>query len=99
MHPQKKLRKRAQEVIARLHSKLFSAVPDMTRNGVRLEFLAEDPSIDFVEYKLRLELPDDWLIASALEWRQRHPGDETRIVSADLGISIRSEERRVGKEC
>ena len=67
----------------------------MTRNGVRLEFLAEDPSIDFVEYKLRLELPDDWLIASALEWRQRHPGDETRIVSADLGISIKAKAHNI----
>ncbi len=89
-HPQNKFRKRAQEIISSLHSRLFGAGPDVIRAGVRLEFVAEDPQLDFGAHKLRPELVDDWLIASCLVWKQTHLNDETRIVSADLGISIKA---------
>jgi predicted nucleic acid-binding protein len=89
-HPRNKFRKRAQEIITSLHSRLSGVDSDVIRNGVRLEFITEDPSIDFGAHKLRPELPDDWLIASAIDWKQKHSSDETRIVSADLGISIKA---------
>src|SRR6266446_2860742 len=89
-HPQSKFRRRAQEIIAILHSKHSGVDSELIRASVRLEFLAEDPSIDFSAHKLRLELDDDWLIASILEWRRKRPGDEIRIVSADLGVSIKA---------
>ena len=57
---------------------------------MRLEFVAEDPGIDFAAHKLRQELSDDWLIASTLDWKQKHPSDEIKIVSADLGVSIKA---------
>ena len=42
-HPQNKFRKRAQEIITSLHSRLSGAASNVIRDGVRLEFLAEDP--------------------------------------------------------
>ena len=89
-HPRNKFRKRAQEIITSLHSRLSGANSDVIRNGVRIEFIAEDPSVDFTTHKLRSELADDWLIASAIDWKSSHASDEIRIVSADLGISIKA---------
>lgn len=89
-HPRNKFRKRAQEIITSLHAILSRVNPDVIRAGVRLEFVAEDPSLDFATHKLRSELPDDWLIASAIDWKQKHASEEIRIVSADLGISIKT---------
>ena len=89
-HPQNKFRKRAQEIVTSLYSRHSGANSDVIQNGVRLEFLAEDPNIDFVAHKLNVQLADDWLIASAIDWKQKHPRDETKIVSADLGISIKA---------
>src|ERR1039458_7222586 len=94
-HPQKKIRQRAQEIIASLHSELSGAGSDIVKKGVRLEFVAEDPGIDFAAHRLRQELSDDWLIASALDWKQKHSGDETRIVSGDLGISIKAKAYKI----
>ena len=94
-HPQNKIRKRAQEIIASLHSKLSGEESDVIRNGVRLEFIAEDPSIDFSKYRLRSEITDDWLIASVIEFKQRNPNDEIKIVSADLGLSIKSKAQNI----
>ncbi|MFA6546736.1 MAG: PIN domain-containing protein [Limisphaerales bacterium] len=89
-HPQNKFRKRAQEITASLHSRLSGTIADVIRPGVRLEFLAADPELDFGAHGLRPEITDDWLIASSLVWKQEHPNDEIRIVSADLGISIKA---------
>jgi predicted ribonuclease YlaK len=89
-HPQKKIRKRAQEIIASFYPKLSGEESDVIRNGVRLEFIAEDPIIDFIKYRLRSEITDDWLIASVIEFKQKNPNDEVKIVSADLGLSIKA---------
>jgi hypothetical protein len=89
-HPQNKFRKRAQEITTALHSRLSGSSSDVIRDGVRLEFIAEDPDIDFAAHKLRPEITDDWLIGSSIIWKRIHPNDETRIVSADLGVSIKA---------
>lgn len=94
-HPQSKIRKRAQEIIASLHHKLSSEESDIIRHGVQLEFVAEEPSIDFGKYGLRSEIADDWLIASVIELRRRHPTDEIKIVSADLGLSIKAKAQSI----
>ena len=94
-HPQNKFRKRAQEIIASLHSRLTGATSDLIRDNVRLEFLAVDPDLDFVKHKLRTELVDDWLIASAINWRREHPSDEIKLISADLGLSIKAKAQRI----
>lgn len=95
-HPQNKFRQRAQALITSLHTRLAGADnTDSIRDGVRLEFLAEDPSLDFGKHKLRTEIVDDWIIASALEWRQKHTSDEIRLVSADLGVSIKAKAQKL----
>jgi hypothetical protein len=87
-HPQTKLRKRAQEVIADLQSKLEGT--SELRAGVQLEFLACDPQIDFATHGLHREVNDDWLIASVIEWQTHQSGRVGVIVSADLGVSIKA---------
>jgi PIN domain len=90
VHPQQKIRRRAQEVTASLHSKLFDDVAKTIRESTKLEFIAEDPNIDFAKHKLRQEIYDDWLTASVLQWRLENPGCDVRIVCADLGLSIKA---------
>jgi predicted ribonuclease YlaK len=94
-HHQGKIRKRAQEIIASLHRKLSGEESDVIRDGVQLEFVAEEPSIDFSEHRLRSEIADDWLIASVIELKQKHPTDEIKIVSADLGLSIKAKAQSI----
>ncbi len=94
-HPQSKFRRRAQEIITRLHSRLSSPASDAIRDGVKLEFLSEDPSVDFAANRLRPEIADDWLVASVLEWKKNHASDVTAIVTADLGISIKAKNRSI----
>jgi hypothetical protein len=94
-HPQNKFRQRAQAIITSFYSRLSGAESDLIRDGVRIEFLAEDPNLDFGKHNLRTELADDWIIASILEWRQKHPSDQTIIVSADLGVSIKAKTQKI----
>ncbi len=94
-HPQNKFRKRAQEIIAALHPRHSRVDSDTLRSGVRLEFIAEDPGLDFGAHNLQPELADDWLIASILDWKLKHPSDETKLVSADLGISIKAKAKGI----
>jgi hypothetical protein len=77
-------------VTASLHSKLFDDVAKKIRESTKLEFIAEDPNIDFAKHKLRQEIYDDWLTASVLQWRLENPGCDVRIVCADLGLSIKA---------
>jgi predicted ribonuclease YlaK len=94
-HPQGKIRKRAQEIIASLHPKLSGEESDVIRYGVRLEFVSEEPSIDFNTHRLRSEIADDWLIASVIELKQKKTNDEIKIVSADLGLSIKAKAQNI----
>ncbi len=90
LHPQHKIRKRSQEITSSLHRRLIGKSPTKIRDGVDIHFIAEDPSTDFTNNNLRPEINDDWIIASAIEWKQIHSGDETKIVTADLGLTIKS---------
>ncbi len=87
-NPQNKLRKRAQEVISDLQSKLEGSTD--IRAGVQIEFLTSDPRVDFPRHGLHRDVNDDWLIASVIEWQTQQPGRVGAIVSADLGVSIKA---------
>src|SRR5690242_14518093 len=50
-HSQSKFRKRAQEIITSLHSRLSGSVPKVIREKVQIEFVAHDPELDFAAYK------------------------------------------------
>lgn len=94
-HPQKKFRKRAQEIVAMLHRRLNASSDEPIREKIRFEFMVADPVLDFAEQKLRPELPDDWLIASSIAWKTDHPNDEIKIVTADLGVSLKAKTKAI----
>src|SRR5258706_7682187 len=94
-HPQKRLRKRAQEIVSSLHAWLSDSDSSSIRQGVWLEFLHNDPDLDFHMHGLRKEISDDWLIASSMVWKQQHPKDDTKIVSADLGVAIKARAKEI----
>ena len=94
-HSSGKIRRRAQEIIASFHSIVSCEKTDVIRDGVRLEFISDDPKIDFISNGLRSEITDDWLIASTIEFKQKNPEVEIQIVTADLGLSIKSKARKI----
>src|SRR5690348_14199336 len=88
-NPQNKLRKRAQALATWVNSKLSSA-DFRIREGVAIQFISEDPELDFEKHKLRREIGDDWLIASILDWRNNNTHADVRLVSDDSGILMKA---------
>jgi rRNA-processing protein FCF1 len=80
----KRLRTRAAQAIKRLDA--YSSSP-MLRQGVEVQFQTADPQIDFARHKLSLQIADDWLVASALEFAVDH--NHVCIVSNDLGLRMK----------
>jgi hypothetical protein len=95
MHPQGKIRKRAQALASNLYSRLAGTSSPELRPDVRLEFVSHEPNVDFVAHKLRSEIADDWLIASVLGWTSDHPQSDARLASADMGLLLKARAHRI----
>jgi hypothetical protein len=89
-HPLQKLRNRAREVLADLHAKFTKSHPFAVRPGVKVQFIADEPQVDFKAHRLHADVSDDWLIASMLEWRERHPDHLIVLVTADSGLEFKA---------
>jgi hypothetical protein len=86
----RKLRDRADAAIKELHARYKGQKPKQLRASVEIQFLAKDPTIDFVSYGLLRELPDDWLIATAIELAAQNSEDTVAIVTADFGMEVKA---------
>jgi hypothetical protein len=89
------LRKRAQTALAML-DRIFSVSPRASvRAGVEAEAPTNDPTIDFTTHRLRTDLQDDFLLASVLDYRIQTPGSDCRLVTADVGLGLKSRAHQV----
>jgi predicted ribonuclease YlaK len=85
-HPIKRIRNRAATALRMLHNFLEDGVPcKITRDDVWLDFLVYEPSQEFaVSKRLNLQLADDWLVATVLDFREAHAGTKVLLVTADF---------------
>ncbi len=90
LNPQQKLRKRARDIINALYAKLNNGFTAEIRADVVMEFLGEEPDIDFQKHGLCRDVADDWLIATILAWRDRHPAASSILVTDDLGMTVKA---------
>jgi hypothetical protein len=86
----RKLRDRADAALKDFHSRFKGQKPKELRPKVEIRFLSKDPAIDFTTHGLLQELPDDWLIATAIELKTQHSDEVVAIVSADFGLEVKA---------
>ncbi|ABF39983.1 hypothetical protein Acid345_0980 [Candidatus Koribacter versatilis Ellin345] len=65
------------------------------RTGTDILFLPNEPLINFAEHRLSSDIPDDRLLASAIEYALDHtlPSDRVLVTSADLGLTIKGKSK------
>jgi hypothetical protein len=90
-HPKKHMRDRARRALKQIEQSLASPI---LRANVKLEVEHRSPKVDFEQYDLDPEHPDDTIIASALQSSRDHPDEVTVLYSHDVGPRITAQ--RVG---
>ena len=90
MHAFKRLRRRAADALKKLDGYAQGQLPVRLQGSVDLDFITKDPLLDFVSLGLSRDVQDDWLIASALEFRQNSPGSEVVLLTADVGLKLKA---------
>ena len=91
---QKPLQKRrAADALRKLSEWSRLTPPVAIRPSVELEFSRQEPLIDFATFRLRRDVPDDELLASAIEFAaDRHLDPSSVLVSsADLGLQLKGQ--------
>ena len=91
-----KLRRRAANSLNDLTRYASLPIPAYVKPKVSLLFQSEDPLIEFSEHHLSWEVPDDQLIASAIEYAQEQnlQPDAACVVTADLGLQLKMRKNR-----
>jgi rRNA-processing protein FCF1 len=86
-HQSQKVRDRASERLKTIKSSLFNPSRSL-RAGVSIELLNRLPIETAKQHGLSIEWPDDQLIASVLELRERHTHDDVILISHDTGLQL-----------
>lgn len=66
-------------------------LPVYVRNDVEIRFIVHEPLIDFPSYRLNSNVPDDQLLAAALEFANENglPPEAVLVATADLGLALK----------
>jgi len=83
------IRNRSQKIISKLSEFMDNTI---IRNNITIKFLEKEPQIDWEKENLSKDIPDDRIIATALELADM---DNLIIVSADLGLKLKSKSRNI----
>jgi PIN domain len=87
-----KLRERAHKAIMWLSEMMELPEPIQLAQDVRFVFIAESPTIDFAAHRLSYTVPDDQLIASAIQFRDQ-TGSTVSFFSNDTGLRLKLRSR------
>ena len=87
-----KLRERAHKAIMWISELMERPEPILLAPNVRLIFIAESPTIDFAAHRLSYTVPDDQLIASAIQYREQ-TGSTVSFFSNDTGLRLKLRSR------
>lgn len=83
-------RKKAGDAIRRLEEWLDHDPPEEVRPGVLLTERTVDPVIDFPALHLNKDVEDDWLLATAIEFKRELPdtsSDRVVVITGDRGLA------------
>jgi len=95
-HTQPRVKKRAGEVLKKLHALFDSDSVTCLRGGVDIRLEDRDPAVDFAAYQLCFDIQDDQLIASMIMHRDENPQAEVALVTSDAGLVLVAKARRFG---
>jgi predicted nucleic acid-binding protein len=95
-HTQRRVKKRAGEVLKRLCTLFDSNSVAYLRGRVAIRLEDRDSSIDFAARQLLFEIQDDQLIASIIMHRNEAPEGEVVLVTSDAGLTLLAKARRHG---
>jgi rRNA-processing protein FCF1 len=84
----RKLKERAHNAIIWISQFIEHSEPQEISPGVRLVFIRNSPTIDFASYRLSHTVPDDQLIASAIQFKQE-TGLNVLFVTNDIGLRMK----------
>lgn len=84
----RKLKERAHAAIMWISKFIDQTEPQEISPGVKLVFLRDSPTIHFADYRLSPTVPDDQLIASALQLQQE-AGVSVLFVTNDTGLRLK----------
>jgi PIN domain len=88
LNPSRKLRERADKALRLLHGYLRQ---NQVRNSVTLEFLITEPNAEAaVARGLNLQINDDRLVGTFLQYRDEHPDVPCVLVTDDLPLTVKA---------
>ena len=82
------LRSRAANFLMWLESSWTTDNLTRVRDGVYLKFVLQDPTLSFDEHRLSASIADDWLIATAIEYRNS-ANTSVSVTTSDLGLKLK----------
>lgn len=89
-----RLKRRANEVIQWLNGYLEGPAPSYVSENVRLHFYDESPRIDFDAHRLSESVPDDTLIATAIQFREQ-TNEAVALFTNDTGLRMKLRARSI----
>jgi rRNA-processing protein FCF1 len=89
-----RLKRRANEIIQWLNGYLEQTEPIHLADGVRLQFYDESPRVDFAAHRLTVSVPDDILIATAIQFRNQ-VNAEVSLLTNDTGLRMKLRSRSI----
>ncbi len=89
-----KIRDRAQAALRKIEQIALGETPTLLPDGIELEY-AREPTVNFQEYGLRVEINDDHLVASCLSYSHSEPGTNVALVSGDTGARLKARQHEI----
>jgi len=92
-----RLKKRATSALSKLSEFAAQPKPVDIRNGVTLEFRNREPLVDFNALGLSRDIPDDRLLAAAIEFASEMALDRNSVLvsTADLGLQLKAQSQEL----
>jgi rRNA-processing protein FCF1 len=85
-----KLRERAASSLKKLYTYSELNAPILVRNSVELQFNTREPLLNFASAGLSKEVPDDFLIATIVEFKGNSPEANVVLMTDDLGLKLKA---------
>lgn len=86
----KVIQERAKQRLSYLLPKIKGGMKTPLRPNTEITAVTSDPTIDFPAYKLNDRLPDDWLLATMIEYRQSNTSSDLALVTEDGGLVLKA---------
>jgi hypothetical protein len=95
MNDRKAIRRRAASRLTWIRELLRIGRHTAIREGVSVRLEPREPELDLPAYHLSRAVDDDLLLASIIEYRERHPAERVVLVTADIGLMVKASHHNV----